>query len=101
MNWLKGFGISLKVALTAFLAALSVMAMKRQKATAEKWHDKAVDIELGRVEKGTQTAKAASTQAKLHDNRALEIKAKAEKRIDQMGSADEEVADIVDRWRSS
>ena len=96
--WLSGLGISLKVGVLAMLAALAVMAAKRQKANAEKWHDKAVDVELGKVKSGTMTAKAASTQAKLHDNKAAEIKKKAEARIDAMGGKDDEIADILDSW---
>ena len=98
MDWLKGLGISVKIAVLAFLAALAVMAAKRQKATANKWHDTAVDIELGKVSRGTTTAKAASTQAKLHDAKADEIKAKAEAQITKMGDQDEDVKDILARW---
>ena len=98
MTWLKGLGISVKVAALAFLAVLAVMAAKRQKDQADKWKDKAVDIELGNVVKGVETAKAASTQAALHDNNATAIKKKAEARITQMGSQDEDVADIIRRW---
>ena len=98
MNWLKGLGISVKVAALAFLAVLAVMAAKRQKDTADKWKDKATDIALGNVIKGTTTAKAANTQAKLHDNKAKDIKKKAEARITQMGDQDEDVSDIIARW---
>ena len=98
MIWLKGLKVSTKIAWAAFLLALTVMAAKRQKANANKWHDKATDIELGNVIKGTTTARAASTQAKLHDAKADEIKAKAVARIDQMGDQDEDVKDILARW---
>jgi hypothetical protein len=105
MNWLKGLGISVKVAVLAFLAALAVMAAKRQKANAEKWHDKAVDIELGKVDAGTMTAKAASTQAKLHENRAKAIKDKAIARAKERGGKDErideDISDILDQFRNS
>lgn len=101
MNWLKGLGISLKVAVLAFLAVLAVMAAKRQKGLAEKWHDKAVDVELGKVKSGTMTAKAASGQAKLHDAKANEIKKKAEARVAQMGDKDEDISDILDQFRRS
>jgi len=101
MNWFKGLGISVKVAALAFLAALAVAAAKRQKGQAEKWHDKAVDIELGKVDKGTMTSAAASTQAKFHDAKSKEIKAKAETRIKQMGKQDEEVDSILDQFRTS
>jgi len=101
VKWLKGLGISAKVALLAFLGVMAVMAAKRQKGIADKWKDKAVDIELGNVKKGTLTAKAASTQAKLHDNKAKAIKEKAEARVKQMGGQDEEVSDILDAFRNS
>ncbi len=98
MNWLKGLGISVKVAVTALLMAMAVMAAKRHKDTADKWRNKAVNIENGFVVKGIDTANAANTQAKLHDTKAKEIKAKAESRITQMGDKDEDVADILSRW---
>ena len=101
MNWLKGLGISVKVAALAFLAVLAVMAAKRQKASAKKWRDKALDIELGNIVKGTQTAAAASTQAKLHDNRGHEIAEKARARFKYMGGQDEDIASILDQFRSS
>ncbi|MCH7764579.1 MAG: hypothetical protein IIB95_12725 [Candidatus Marinimicrobia bacterium] len=98
MNWLKGLGISVKVAALAFLAVLAVMAAKRQKDIADQWKDKAVDIKLGQVVKGVSTAKAANTQAMIHDSKARQIKKKAETRIDQMGGSHEDVADILRRW---
>ena len=101
MNWLKGLGISVKIAALAFLAVLAVMAAKRQKATADKWKDKAVDIELGNVVKGVETAAAASMQAKLHDAKANEIKSKAEAKIKAIGDKDDEISDILDRFRRS
>ena len=101
MNWIKGLGISVKVAALAFLAALAVFAAKRQKASAEKWHDKAVDVELGKVKSGTLTAKAASTKAKLHDEKSRVIKEAAEKRITAMAAQDEDVSEILSRWKNS
>ena len=98
MNWLKGLGVSIKVAVLAALAVMAVMAAKRQKEQADKWKDKATDIALGNVIKGTTTAKAANSQAKLHDAKAKEIKKKAEDRITQIGEKDEDVKDILARW---
>jgi len=98
MNWLKGLGISVKVAALAFLAALAVMAAKRQRTIADKWKDKVIDIELGNVVKGVETAATASTQAKLHDANANEIRSKAETRITQMGDQDREISDILSAW---
>ena len=101
MNWLKGLGISIKVAIGALLMALSVMAYQRQKGAAEKWHDKAVDLETGKVRDATITAAAASTQAKFHDNKAKEIKQKAEAQAVTMGGKDEDVASILDQFSKS
>ena len=98
MNWLKGFGISVKVAIGALLMAMAVMAAKRHKDTADKWRNNAVEIENGFVIKGIETASAANTQAKIHDEKAKQIKAKAEARITQMGDKHEDVADILSRW---
>jgi hypothetical protein len=105
MNWFKGLGISVKVAALAFLAALAAMAVMRQKREAEKWKDMAVDIKLGNVVEGTLTAQAANTQAKLHQSRAKEIKAKAKERAKQRGGSYErinkDVSDILAQFRSS
>ena len=100
MNWIRGLGISVKVAALAFLAVLAVMAAKRQKDIADQWKDKAVDIKLGQVVKGVATAKAANTQAMIHDSKARQIKKKAEARIDSMGGANEDISTLLDRWRS-
>lgn len=100
MNWFKGLGISVKVAAFAFLAVLGVFALKRQKARADQWKDKAVDIQLGNVVKGVTTAKAANTQAMIHDANARRIKKKAEERVNQMGGQDEEISDLLDKWRA-
>lgn len=101
MDWLKGLGISVKVAVLAFLAALAVAAAKRHKDSALKWQDKAVSIDQGNVVKGIETAKAAATQAKLHEEKAEEIKKKGEARINEIGRKDESLADILDQFRKS
>ncbi len=98
MNWLKGLGVSVKVAALAFLAVLAVMAAKRHKDNALKWQQTSVDVKNKDVDTGTMTAKAANSQAKLHNAKAKEIKKKAEDRITQMGDKDEDVADILARW---
>jgi len=103
--WLKGLGISVKVAVIAFLGVMAVMAAKRHKTTANKWHDKAVDIELDNVKAGTMTATAANTQAKKHDAIAHDIKAKAVARVKAKGGKDErideDISDILDQFRTS
>lgn len=101
MNWLKGLGLSVKVGVVALLAVMAVMAAQRQKASALKWQQKAVDVEDKNVETGTLTAAAANTKAKLHDAKSDEIKAKAVARIANIGDADEDVADILDQFRRS
>jgi len=101
MSWLKGLGISVKVAIGALLMAMAVMAAKRHKDTADKWRNTAVEIENGYVVKGIETASAANIQADFHDERADRIKEKAEARAKQMGGADEDVDSILDQFRSS
>ncbi len=98
MNWLKGLGISVKIAMGALLMAMAVMAAKRHKDTADKWRNTGVKIEQGYVVKGIKTASAANTQAKIHDAKAKQIKTKAEVRITQMAGKDEDVKDILKRW---
>ena len=98
MQWLKGLGISVKVAIGALLMAMAVMAAKRHKDTADKWRNAGVEIENGYVVKGIETASAANTQAKIHDEKARQIKAKAEARITQMGDKHEDVKDLIAKW---
>lgn len=100
MGWLKDAGKALWMAVLAFLAFLAVMAASRQKKSADAWKDKAVDIETGNVVKGVETAKAAMTQAQLHEQKAEAIKQKAEARINKIGEKDEATRDILDRWRA-
>lgn len=98
MQWLKGLGISVKVAIGALLMALAVMAAKRHKDTADKWRNASVEIENGYVIKGIKTASAANSQAKIHDEKAKQIKKKAKARIDQIGKQDEDVKDLIAKW---
>ena len=100
MNWLKGFGISVKVAIGALLMAMAVMAAKRAKDNADKWRNNAVEIENGYVIKGVETAAAANTQAKIHDEKAKRIKEKAEAHVASMGDKHEDVKDLMARWGS-
>ena len=78
MSWLKGLGISAKVAALAFLAVLAVMAAKRHKDNALKWQQTAIDVKNKDVDTGTMTAKAANSQARVHNARAKEVKKKAD-----------------------
>lgn len=100
MTWLKTTVSAISAALLAALAIFAVANARRQASTAKKWQAKAVDIEEGNVNKGTLTAEAASTKAKLHDAKAEELKTKAEARITKIGKTDEDIATLLDRWRS-
>ncbi len=101
MNWLKGLGISLKVAVAALLMALTVMAAQRHKATSRQWQQKAIDVENDNIETGALTVEAANTQAKLHDNIANDIKRKAKMHVAKMGGKDKDVASILNDFRAS
>lgn len=100
MKWLKSTGAAISVAFLALLAMFAVASARRQKSSAEKWQQKSVDIESGALLDDLVTAEAASSQAKLHEAKAEAIKKKAEARIDAIGKKDEDVADILNRWRS-
>ena len=99
MSWLKGLGKSLWIAIGIFLAAMAVMAAKRQKSVADNWKGKAVAIEEGNVVKGIDTAEAALSQAKKFDAKADELQAKAVKAMDRAGRKDESTADLLSRWK--
>lgn len=99
MNWLKAAWQPIVAAGLVALAILAAMSAARHKATAEKWRDKAVDIEEGNVVKGIETAEAANTQAKLHDQKAERRNEFAAKRITQIGAKNEPISDILDNWR--
>ena len=101
IKWFTGLGKSVWIAIGIFFAAMAVAAAQRQKLTANKWHEKAVDIEIGNVVKGVETAKAALTQAKKHDAKADELQAKATAIMDKAGRKDEPTADLLDRWRNT
>ncbi len=99
-NWIKGLGSSVWIGILGFLAAMAIIAAKRQKDSADKWKGVAVDIESGNVVKVVSTAAAANTMAALHDSKARQIEKKAKIRMDQMGGHNEEVSVLLDRWRS-
>ena len=101
MSWLKAVWAPIAAAGLAALAILAAMSAVRQKATAQRWRDKAESIEEGNVSRGTLTAEAANTQAALHDARADERNQKASDRITQIGAKNEPIADILDNWRKS
>ena len=92
MKWIKSTWAVLLAAAVVFLA---IFAAGRHKAASRKWQETAVGIEEGTVKKGTMTAEAASTRAKLHDARADEIKAKAEAKV---GQKDKSTAELMKQW---
>ncbi len=101
MKWFKAAWSPVAAALLAGLAILAAMSAARHKATADKWRQTAVDIEEGNVVKGIETAEAASTQAALHDLRALERNETAEARRTKIREQNEPIANIVDNWGKS
>jgi hypothetical protein len=101
MTFLKTTWSALSVGVLAMLAVIAIAAAKRQKANAEKWQGKAVDAELGNVEKGVGSAKAHLTQAKLANARAGEAKTKAREKLDAIGKKDPELAAVISGWKSA
>ena len=101
MNWLKSAWAPFAAAGLVFLAILAAMAAAREKAKAEEWAQKALDIEEGNVVKGVETAAAANTQAALHDNLAKVRNDTAAARITQIGEKNAPIADVLDNWRKS
>ena len=98
MNWLKAAWAPFAAAGLAALAILAAMSAARHKAQAQKWRDKAVSIEHGKVVKGVKTAQAASSQAALHDAKAKDRNTAAEARRSQIREKNEPIANIVDGW---
>lgn len=62
----------------------------------EKWQQKAVENEEDDVQSDLLRAEVANQQAKKHDQKAHEIKAKAEEE-----RQNEKTSSILDRWRRS
>jgi len=98
MTWLKGTWSALSAGILAALAIFAVVSASRQKASAQKWQDKAIDIEEGNVKAGTLTAEAASTKAKLHEAKAKQKRSAAEARITQIAEKDDEISSIIASW---
>ena len=101
MTWLKGMGGAILAAGAMFLAAMAVASAKRQHNSAQKWKDHAVEAAEADVANNLGSAKAALTQAKLHDARAKEAKERARVRLDNIGKRDDDISTIVSGWRSS
>ena len=101
MSWLKSVWAPIAAIGLAALAIFAAIRAANSKAVAEKWRDKAVQIEEGNVVKGIETAEAASSQAAVHDNIAEERAKIASERITKIGEKNEAIADILDNWRKS
>ncbi len=103
MTWLKKAWATIagSTIVLVLLAALGAALAAQSRKKARQWQDKSVDIEAGNVVKGIDSAKAANTQAKLHEAKADARKAKAEARIKKLGSQNEEMATILDNFRKS
>lgn len=101
MNWLKSIWAASGTAVLAMLAVFAVASAQRQKRVADKWKDKALDIELGNVSRGTLTAKAANSQAKVHEQKAKERNKKALAHMKKAGENNAPVADVLDAFRRS
>lgn len=98
-KWLGTLGSGLVVALLALLAFLAAARATRERASAEKWKQRAVAEAESNVQDEVVRAKASFSQAKLHDARAEEAATKTKARLDAIGKRDENMADIVDGWR--
>jgi hypothetical protein len=83
----------------ALLAFLSAAKATREKASAKKWKERAITAAESGVEDSIASTSASLSQAKLHDARAIEADKKTKARLDQMGTRNESMADIVDGWR--
>lgn len=99
MTWFKSIGNWIAAAALAFLAVMAARQVGGHKKQARRWQEKATEIEVSGRDEDLDKAKAALTQAKLADARAEEARKKAQQRLDKLGDQDENVADIVDRWR--
>lgn len=101
MGFLKTSWKAIVGALLAFLAILASASAARHKKTADKWRHTAAKAEIDDLQNGAVKAKAALSQAKLHDERAHEAKIKARSKLDRLGEQDEELADTLSRWKQS
>ena len=99
MSWLKNVGSGLVVAVLGFAAFMLAAKVSREKASAQKWKDRAVAEAESDVEDGIGKAKAALGRAKDHDARAREAAKRTKARLDQIGGRNESMADIVSSWR--
>ena len=81
-----------------FLAAWAAISAARSSAEADKWKQRADDEKEADIQAGTRKAQQHLTQAKLHESKAAQAKAKATKRIDEIGGKDETLTEIISGW---
>lgn len=101
MGFLKDSWKVISGAVLFMLAAFAAASAARHKKTAEKWRAQSETDAMADVGNATQAAKAALSQAKLHDVRAADAKLKARDKLDRIGEKDEELSATLDRWRVS
>ena len=101
MKYLKSIWTASGTAILAALAIFAAMSAVRSKASADKWAEKALEIEEGNVTKGTMTAKKANGKASMHAFNAREKDKKTQKRLEQIKESNEPVSNILDQFSSS
>ncbi len=88
MSWLKSVWKWI-VASGALILGFVLMRSNEQ-----KWQEKAVNNEEDDIQNDLSLAERANEQAKVHDDKAHEIKAEAEK-----PKGKESTSTLLDRWR--
>ena len=100
MTWLKNIGSGLVVAVLGFAAFMLAAKASRERASAKKWKAQAVADAESEVEDGIAKAKAALSQANVHDANARKIDKRTKARLNQIGGqGNATMADVVSSWR--
>ena len=95
LSWLKQFGAAIIAAGLMFLGFMAVAKSNRHKAKAEKLEQRATQD----INRDVQAADKALKRAKIHAEKAETIKSDAEAKIDAMANKDEDMGDIISRWK--
>ncbi len=101
MSWLKTTSGAVLAAIGMFLAAMAVANARRQKTSADRWKNLAVDGAEADVKNNLGSAAAALSQAKRYDARAKQAKEAARKRLDKIGGRDDDMGSIISGWSKS
>ena len=101
IDWLKGSGKAVWIAILAFVAALAVAKAQRADKSKRKWQEKSVTEAQKDVADSVERADAAMTKAKIANVDAKVAKEKARKKLDAIGKTDPDMASIVSGWRTS